>query len=92
MAFEKCFYTYDVVVVKSLYITFLIHKEQFAFQVRALRITIKLDFWGILGGFIFSEIWFFSCIAHCVIKQLADRASEHYQERVCTCSYQKRER
>jgi len=27
----KCFYICDVVVVKSLYMKFLIHKEQFAF-------------------------------------------------------------
>jgi len=29
----RCFYICDVVIAKSLYITFLIHKEQFAFQV-----------------------------------------------------------
>ena len=34
VAFDKGFYTCDVAVVKSLYITFLIYKEQFAFQVR----------------------------------------------------------
>jgi len=32
IAFDKCFYICDVVVVKSLYIAFLIHKEQFAFK------------------------------------------------------------
>jgi len=37
-AFNKCFYTCDVVVVKSLYITFQL-KEQFAFQIHALGIT-----------------------------------------------------
>jgi len=30
-AFDKCFYICGVVVVKSVYITFLVHKEQFAF-------------------------------------------------------------
>jgi len=39
-----------VVVVKSLYISFLIRKEQFAFQVNALRITVKLGFGGILAS------------------------------------------
>ena len=42
---DKCVYISDVVVVKSLYITFLIHKKQFAFQVNALRVIIKLSFW-----------------------------------------------
>jgi len=50
ITFDKCFYICDVVVVKSLYIIFLIHKEQFALQVHKLRITIKLGFWGTSGG------------------------------------------
>jgi len=50
IAFDNCFYICDAVVVKSLYFTFLIQREQFAFQVNALRITIKLGFWGTLGG------------------------------------------
>jgi len=50
IAFDNCFYIFGAVVVKSLYITFLIHREQFAFQVHALRITIKFDFSGTLGG------------------------------------------
>jgi len=55
----------DVVVVKSLCITFIIHKEQFAFQVLAFKITKKMDFGGVwaVGGFLSCEIWFFSCIA-----------------------------
>ena len=32
-------YICDVLAVKSLYITFSIHKEQFAFQLHALRIA-----------------------------------------------------
>ena len=44
IAFDKCFYTFDMVVVKSVYIAFLVHKEKFAFQVHALRITMKLGF------------------------------------------------
>jgi len=44
-------------------VAFLIYKEQFAFQVHALNITIKLDFRGTLDGFLSCEIWFFSCIA-----------------------------
>jgi len=37
-----------MVVVKSLYVTFLIHKEQFALVSKSmhLRITIKLGFGG----------------------------------------------
>jgi len=47
----SCFYICDYVgVVKDLYITFLIHKEQFAFQVHVLRLTIKMGFWGTLDG------------------------------------------
>jgi len=46
---DKCFYICDKLVIKSLYSAFLSHKEQFVFQVHALRITIKLDFWGTLG-------------------------------------------
>ena len=42
---DKCFYISNVVVVKSLYIAFEIHKKQFEFQVSALRIIIKLIFW-----------------------------------------------
>jgi len=42
----------DVVVVKSLYITLFIHKEQFALgiQFHASRVTIKLSFWGAWDG------------------------------------------
>jgi len=29
---------------------------------------------------------------YCVIKQIADRASKRYQERLCACGYQKWER
>jgi len=50
IAFDNCFYVCDAVVVKSLYVTFLIHREQFAFQVHALRITIKLGFGGTFRG------------------------------------------
>jgi len=35
IAFDKCFYNCDIVAEKSLYILFLIHKKQFAFQVYA---------------------------------------------------------
>ena len=50
IAFDKCFYICDMAVVKSLCFTFLIHKEQFAFQINALRITTKLGFWRALSG------------------------------------------
>jgi len=36
IAFNKRFYICDVVVVKSLYIAFLINKDQFAFQVHVI--------------------------------------------------------
>ena len=62
IAFDNCFYIFDVIVVKSLYIAFLIHKEQFAFPVHALRITRKFDFGGTLSRFLSCEIWFFPCI------------------------------
>jgi len=41
-----------VAVVKSLYITFLIHKEQFTIgiKVHTSRITVELDSWGTLDG------------------------------------------
>ena len=71
-----CFHICDVVVVKSLYIAFLVHKEQFAFPVHALRITIKFDFWGTLGGFL---LWNLVLSMYCVIKQIADRESRLYQ-------------
>jgi len=45
MALDKCFYISNMVVVKNLYITFLIHKKQFAFQGNALRMTTKLRIW-----------------------------------------------
>ena len=45
----SCFNICDVIVVKSSYITFLIHKEQFAFHVHTLRITKKLSFCRTLG-------------------------------------------
>ena len=51
IAFDKCFYISDVVVVKPLYNAFLIHKEQVAFQVHVLRLTIKFGYWGTLGEF-----------------------------------------
>jgi len=35
ITFDKCFYNCDVVVEKYLYVTFLIHKKQFAFHVYA---------------------------------------------------------
>jgi len=39
-----------VVVVKSLYFTFLIHREQFAYQVHALRIIYyKIRLFGNFG-------------------------------------------
>jgi len=50
IAFGKCFYICDAVVVKSLYVTFAIQKEQFAFQVHALTITIKLDLGELCAG------------------------------------------
>ena len=37
IAYDKCFYICDAVVVKSLCITFLIHKEQFELHAYALR-------------------------------------------------------
>ena len=39
-----------MVVEKTLYIAFLIHKVQFAFQAHALKISLKLGLWGTLGG------------------------------------------
>jgi len=62
------FYIRDVVVVKSSYITFVIHKEQFAFQVHALRITKKLSFcllsnFGQTRGLLSCEVCFLvSCV------------------------------
>ena len=53
----------DMVVVKSLYITVLIHKEQFAFQVHSLKITMQLGFWGTSDGLLSCKASFFSCIA-----------------------------
>jgi len=35
--FDKCFYICDVAGVKSLYITFLIHKEQFALVPKSMH-------------------------------------------------------
>ena len=60
IACEKCFYICDIC---GSCITFLIHKEQFAFQVHALKTTIKLDFRGTSDEFLSCEMWFFSCIA-----------------------------
>jgi len=37
--------------LKKKLITFVIHKEQFSFQVHPLRITIKLDIGEIWAGF-----------------------------------------
>jgi len=61
-----CFYIRDVVVVKSLCITFLIHEEWYATQVHALVYKYKIVLWGnferihvLLPG----QVWFFSCIA-----------------------------
>jgi len=51
IAFDNCFYICDAVVLKSLNTAFPIHREQFPFQVHALRITINLGFSGSLGGF-----------------------------------------
>jgi len=39
-AFDKCVYICNVAVVRSSYITFLIHKKQFESQVYALRIYL----------------------------------------------------
>jgi len=50
IALDNSFYICDAVVLKSLHITFLIHREQFAFHFHALKITIKLGFSGTLGG------------------------------------------
>jgi len=68
IVFDKCFYICDVVVIKFLYIIFLIYREQFAFQVHALRTTIKLGFWGTSGR----------CLGHSLVKSccLISRASE----------------
>jgi len=71
IAFDKCFYICDMAVVKSLCFTFLIHKEQFAFQINALRITcIKnnykiglLESFERMHGLLTCEVWLFSCIA-----------------------------
>jgi len=64
IAFDKCFYICDVEVVKSLYIAFLIHKEKFALQVHALRITIKFEFVGTLGGFSLVKSGSFHVLRH----------------------------
>ena len=64
----------DVIVVKSLYITFLIYREQFAFQVYALRIIIKLGFWGILGGCTGCSLVKYAFFVYFVIKRIFDRA------------------
>jgi len=60
--------------------TFLIHREQFTFQGHALRITIKLGFWGTLGRCMgcSREVCFF---LYCVIKRILDRAPKRF---LCT--------
>ena len=50
IACDKCFNICDLVAVKSLYITWLIHKEQFTYQVHQLGISTILGFWRTLGG------------------------------------------
>ena len=61
-----CFYIRDVLVAKSLCITFLIHEEWYATQVHALVYNYKIVLWGnferihvLLPG----HVWFFSYIA-----------------------------
>jgi len=61
-------------------ITFPIHKEHFA------KITIKVEFRGT------SHLWNLVLFMYFVLKQIADRASKHYEERVCACVYQKWDR
>jgi len=66
-AFDKCFYICDVVVVKSLYITFLIHKKN-SLRSNSMHVTnnYKIGLWGIFGrmrALLSCDVWFFSCIA-----------------------------
>ena len=71
-AFDKCIYVSDVVVVKLLYkCIFNSYKEQFAFQVHALWITMKFDFWGTLGGFMGCSLVKSACFR--VLRYKADR-------------------
>jgi len=77
-----------VVVVKPLYVTFLIHKEQLAFQAYALRITIKLAFGEFWAGCSFMKSACFHELRHKA--DIVDPASKRYQDRVCACGYRKR--
>jgi len=72
VAFDKCFYICDVVVVKSFYIAFLVHKEQFAFQLHASWITVELDFWGTLGR----------CMGCSLVKSVSFRVLRYKADRI----------
>jgi len=63
---DKCFYICDVVVVRFLYITFLIHKEQFAFQAHAYKIWLLGNFGRMHGGSLVTSGSF------CVLRHKAD--------------------
>jgi len=49
---HKRFNICEMLVEKSSYIAFLIHKDQFAFHVHELKITIKLGF-----GELWADAW-----------------------------------
>ena len=71
IAFDNCFYICNVVVVKSFNTVFLIHEEQFAYQVHASWLPVKLNFCGTLGrhGLFSCEVWA-GYFMYCVIKRI----------------------
>ena len=88
--FDTCFYICDVVVVKSFCIAFLSNKEQFAFQLHASWITIKLNCWGTLGRCTGCSYVKSGSFCTFVLRYKADRI--YIQEHVCACVYRKREK
>jgi len=63
-------------------------------QVHVLRMTIKLGFWGTLGGYMVCSPVKRVFFVYCVIQGTVDRAPSliFIQECVCACDYRKWER
>ena len=68
---------------------FLNHKELLAFQLQALRITIKVGFSGTLGGCTGCPLVKSVFLLYCVIKRIVDLVLKLFfiHERVCACGY-----
>ena len=76
ITFDKFFYNCDVVVEKSLYVKFLIHKNTVCIPSPCImnKFNINLDFWGTMGGCMGCSLGKSAFFMYCVIKGAVDHA------------------